>query len=139
MSDLFKINVVYSTSHWVVPKFVISILIILGILVVIVEGMARKKKGESFFVKPQRLLIQNYDKLKFWGTLVLFILYILSMEIIGFLAASIIFIFLFNVLFCGTFEKKSLAISAIISVIASVGIWYVFGVVFNITLPTSMF
>ena len=139
MADLFNIKVVYSTSHWVVPKIVICIVILLGAAVLITEGIANRKNGKPFFGERIRLLQKDYYKLKFWGTLVLFILYILALDIIGFLFASIIFIFLFNVLFCGTFAKKSLLISAVISLSFSIGIWYVFGTVFNITLPTGMF
>ncbi|MEM1484107.1 tripartite tricarboxylate transporter TctB family protein [Oscillospiraceae bacterium PP1C4] len=139
MAELFKVNVVYSTSHLVVPKIIIGILIVLGSLIIITEGMARRKKGEPFFGIHVKLFIENYDKLKFWGTLVLFVSYILAMDIVGFIPASIVCIFLFNVLFCATKDKKSLLISFLISVVATIGIWYVFGVLFNVTLPSSMF
>jgi uncharacterized protein with PQ loop repeat len=58
-----------------------------------------------------------------------------SLELIGFLPASLIFVFLFNILFAGAKNKKSILVSAIISIVASVGIWYIFGYLFNITLP----
>ena len=75
------------------------------------------------------------------------------MEFIGFLPASITCIFLFNVLFTGvedlkgvavgvkekTFYKnpgfKSVANSIIISTVFAVGVWFIFGQVFQITLP----
>ena len=56
-----------------------------------------------------------------------------------FVPASIIFIFLFNVLFDlkqgEPFNFKSIAISLLISVVCSYGVWYLFFKLFNITLP----
>lgn len=76
--------------------------------------------------------------MKLFGTLVLFAAYIIAMDILGFTAASIIFVFLFNVLYAGT-KPKSLAISALIAVVASIIISIAFGVIFKITLPSGMF
>lgn len=130
-------QVVYSTSHWFVPKVIIVVVIILGLAIIITEGLTRKKEGKPFFVKGNPILGKGYNKLKFWGTIVLFILYVMSMEWFGFLPASLVFIFLFNVLFCASKKPKSLITSAIISVTASVCMWYVFGMVFNISLPVA--
>jgi hypothetical protein len=135
MADLFKIKIVYSSSHLIFPKIVIGILIILGLIMFIQALAENKKQGKSFNFKGKKFFVENYDKLKFWGALVLFILYILSLELIGFLPASLIFVFLFNILFAGAKNKKSILVSAIISIVASVGIWYIFGYLFNITLP----
>ena len=139
MADLFKIKVVFSTSHWIMPKIIICVLIVLGAIIIITEGLARKKRNEPFFGHKVKIFIDNYDKVKFWGSLILFILFILSMDIIGFLPASLIFVFLFNVLFCATKERKSIITSAAISIVTSVAIWYIFGVIFNVTLPTAIF
>lgn len=97
--------------------------------------------------------MKNADYLRLFGTLILFALYTLLMPIMGFLAASILFVFLFNVLYCGVNQLKeacvavkthqvkgskavkSLVISLCISVVASLIIWLVFGVIFKITLP----
>lgn len=95
----------------------------------------------------------NWDKLRLLGTVVLIVLYIYAMEWLGFLAASIIVVFLLNVLYNGVGQLreipgafkagtlfsskafKSLLLSLTISVTASFVIWYLFGSVFKITLP----
>ncbi|MDF2614241.1 MAG: conserved rane protein of unknown function [Clostridia bacterium] len=135
MAELFKINVIYSTSHLVVPKIVTGILIILGLIILVQEFMKKKKEGTTFSFKDKKFFEENYDKIKFWGSLVLFVLYIALLDILGFLISGLIFVFLFNVLFAGTKNIKSIMVSGIISIVSSVSIWYVFGTLFNITLP----
>ena len=69
--------------------------------------------------------------------MILFIGYIACLNVIGFTITSIIFVFLFNVLYAGT-APKSLLISILIAVISSVVIAVMFGVIFNITLPSGI-
>jgi uncharacterized protein with PQ loop repeat len=38
-------------------------------------------------------------------------------------------------LFCATKNKRSIFISALISALSSVGIWFIFGILFKISLP----
>lgn len=130
------INVVYSTEHWIMPIIVMGILAVLLIAIIVTEGRARVQAGKPFFAKPGRFFKENYDKLKLFGTLVLFAAYIFCLDIIGFTVTSLIFVFLFNVLYTG-FGKKELIMSAVISVIAVLLISVMFGVVFNITLPSG--
>jgi hypothetical protein len=113
-----------------------------------------KKEGRPIFnVKGYRFFVENWDKFRLLGTLILLVAYFPAMELIGFLPASILFVFLFNVLFCGVKQLasipvafktrkfwsnpdfKSLLISLIISVVSSVLVWFIFGQVFKITLP----
>ena len=114
-----------------------AIIAVLLIAIIVTEGTARVKAGGSFFVKPGRFFIEGSDHIKLWGTLVLFIAYIFCLDIIGFTVTSIIFVFLFNVLYAGT-EKKSLILSVVLAVVSSVVISVLFGVVFNITLPDGI-
>lgn len=131
------IQVVYSTQHWIVPKIVMAVLAVLLVAIIVTEGMARVKEGGSFFTKPGRFFIEGCDYVKLFGTLVLFIAYILCLDIIGFTVTSIIFVFLFNVLYAGT-SKKSLILSAVLAVVGSLVIAVLFGIVFNITLPSGI-
>ena len=136
MADLFKVKIIHSQSHLVFPKIVIGILIILSIVLIIQALIKAKKENRPFInIKNKKFFEENYDKIKFWGSIILFILYIMSLEILGFLFGSIIFITLFNVLYAGTKNKKSLFFSVLISVIASFILWFLFGYVFNVTLP----
>jgi len=130
----------YSTSHLFFPRIIITLLIVLGLIIVIpklVAALRAKGAGAASGETKQRwhFFAENYDKLKFWGTPALLILYVLALDMIHFVPASLIFIFLFNALFCGTREKKSLLISALISVVATMTVYLVFGVLFHVTLP----
>ena len=70
-----RINVEYSTQHWIFPIITIGILVILGVLLIALEGRARIKAGKGFFVKPGRFFVEHYDKFKFWGTIALMVVY----------------------------------------------------------------
>lgn len=131
------IQVVYSTEHWIVPIITMGVLVVLLAAIILTEGRARVQEGKPFFRKPGSFFIENYDKMKLWGTLILFAGYIFALNIVGFTVTSLVFVFLFNVLYTGT-SKKALIGSAIIAVVASLLISVMFGIVFNITLPSGM-
>ena len=46
------INVEYSTQHWIFPIITIGILVILGVLLIALEGRARIKAGKGFLSSP---------------------------------------------------------------------------------------
>ncbi len=131
------IQVVYSTEHWIVPIITMGVLVVLLAAIILTEGLARVQEGKPFFQKPGRFFLESYDKMKLWGTLLLFAGYIFALDVIGFTVTSLIFVFLFNVLYTGT-SKKALIGSAVIAVVASLLISVMFGIVFNITLPSGM-
>lgn len=136
-----RINVVYSTQHWIFPTITIGILVILGVILIAVEGRARLKAGKGFFAKPGRFFEENYDKVKFWGCLVLMFVYFFFLDKIGFTIWSIICLFLFNTLFANKEQMKNPKYhitSLIISVVACVVISLVFGTLFAITLPSGI-
>ena len=151
---MIKINYIPSKSHWLVPPIIMGILIILLVIMVIERYFETKKSGKPFInLSGYRFFKENWDKLRLIGGFLLFVIYIKAMDFIGFLPASIICIFLFNVLFTGikdlkgavigmkekTFYKnsefKSVINSVIISTVFAVGVWFIFGQVFQITLP----
>ena len=136
-----RINVVYSTQHWIFPIITIGILVLLGALLIVLEGRARIKAGKGFFVKPGRFFAENYDKIKFWGCIVLMFVYFFFLDKVGFTIWSIICLFLFNTLFANKKQLKNpryhLA-SLIISVVACVIISILFGTLFAITLPSGI-
>lgn len=132
------VNVVYSTEHWIVPRIIICILCVLFAAIIITEGRARTAKGEAFFALSEKFFKENPDFIKLFGTLVLFVGYIMTLDILGFTLTSMIFVFLFNILYAGT-SPKSIAVSLFIAIAASLIISVAFGVFFNITLPSGMF
>ena len=136
-----QINVVYSTQHWIFPTITIGILVILGVLLIVLEGRARVKAGKGFFAKPGRFFEENYDKVKFWGCLALMFVYFFFLDKIGFTIWSIVCLFLFNTLFANKQQMKNPRYhitSLIISVVACVVISLVFGTLFAITLPSGL-
>ena len=135
------INVVYSTQHWIFPTITIGILVILGVLLIVLEGRARVKAGKGFFAKPGRFFEENYDKVKFWGCLALMFVYFFFLDKIGFTIWSIVCLFLFTTLFANKQQMKNPRYhitSLIISVVACVVISLVFGTLFAITLPSGL-
>ncbi len=131
------INVVYSTEHWIVPRIVMGVLVVLLLAIIITEGRARVSEGGSFLAKPGGFFIDGYDKVKLWGTLILFAGYIFVIDKVGFTVTSMIFVLLFNLLYAGL-GKKQVLVSVIIAIVAPLIISIMFGVVFNITLPKGM-
>lgn len=151
---MLHIRYIPSTSHWLFPPIIMGILVFLMVIMLIQRAFKCKKQGKPFFnFKNYHFFAANWDKVRLPGSLVLLLLYIPSMNLLGFLPASILFIFLFNVLFVGVEQLasipvafktrkfwsnpdfKSLLISLIISVVGSTLIWFLFGQVFKITLP----
>ena len=121
-----RINVEYSTQHWIFPIITIGILVILGVLLIALEGRARIKAGKGFFVKPGRFFVEHYFFL---------------LDKLGFTFWSIICLFLFNTLFANKAQLKNPRYhitSLIISVVACLIISVVFGTAFAITLPSGL-
>ncbi len=136
-----RLNIVYSTQHWIMPNILIAILIGLGAFIFITEGMGRMKKGGSFLPKfGGNFFQENYNKVQFWGCIALIAAYFFCLPIIGFTFGSIIFLTLLNTLFAGMDRIKNVRYhinSVLISTIAVVLISVMFGTIFAITLPSG--
>ena len=138
-----------STSHWLFPPIIIGILIILLVIILIMRIITCIREGTSFFPKMTIPFFEKGgDKLKLFGTIILFLIYIFAMQLIGFLTASILLMFLYGLLYTRFDEKKtesggfsrtavirSILISFANSVATSVLIWFLFARVLRITLP----
>lgn len=141
MAELLRIHVVHSTQHKIFPTITIWILVILGIIILLVEGRAKAKAGKPLFTKPKSIFVENYDKLKFWGCIALMVAYFSLLDVIGFTVTSILFVYLFNTLFGGLDRlknKKYHLNSIIISLVSVISISLLFGTVFDITLPDGI-
>ena len=131
-----KLKIINSTSHWVMPRIVMGILVVLLVIIGIQRLIHCRKTGTPFIqLKNYRFFRPGWDKVKLLGGILTFVAYIYLMEFLTFLPASIISIFIFNVLFDNERTKKSMITSGVISVGFSIFIWLVFGVLFRITLP----
>lgn len=140
----------FSNMHLFFPRVIACILAILGIAIIVQRVLKCKKDGTPFInLKGYRFFKADYDKIKLWGSVILFAAYIACLEPLGFLWASMIFVFLFNVLFAESInlkalfgkekapvvDVKNLLTSVAIAVISSTLIWFLFYKIFNITLP----
>lgn len=135
MPDL-KLKIIHSQSHTIFPKIVFYILILL-LLIMLIQAMMKAKKENKPLLnfKDKKFFVENPDKVKLFGTLVLLIVYVVSMKLIGFIPSSIISLTLFNLLYAAKRDKKEIRNSIGISIIETMLIWVVFGYMFNITLP----
>lgn len=141
MAEFFRINVVYSTQHRIFPLITISILVLLGAIILVIEGRQKIAAGKALFSSPKPIFAKNYDKLKFWGCIALMIFYFLLLDVIGFTVTSIVFVYLFNTLFGGLDRIKNVKyhiVSIVVSFISVVIISILFGTIFDITLPDGI-
>lgn len=135
MLDKFlNLQIKFSESHRVGPRIIIWVLAITGSWIII-SYLMRLKRDNKKIEFNFKFFKENYDKIKFYGTLVLLFGYVYSLNLLGFLLATIIFMFVSTLFFFGSFKPKTLLISAISSLVTSFSVWYVFGTIFNITLP----
>ena len=131
-----KLKIINSTSHWVMPRIVMGILVVLLVIIGIQRLIHCRKTGTPFIqLKNYRFFRPGWDKVKLLGGILTFVAYIYQMEFLTCLPASIISTSIFNVLFDNERTKKSMITSGVISVGFSVFIWLIFGVLFRITLP----
>lgn len=131
-----KIPIVYSKSHEVFPRITIGILIVLGLIILIQYLIKMRHMNTKLFsLKNKQFFEKDYDKFKLFGTILLLFAFILLLEPLGFVIAGIIFMSLFNILFAGKYTKKDLLISTSLAIIETMSVWFVFGYLFEITLP----
>lgn len=132
----FKLKIIHSQSQNVFPKIVFYILILLLVVMLIQAVMKAKKENRPLFnFKDKKFFVENPDKVKLFGTLILLIVYVVSMKLIGFIPSSILSLTLFNLLYAAKRDKKEIRNSIGISIVETMLIWVVFGYMFNITLP----
>ena len=135
MSDLFRIKVVYSTSHLLFPKIIITVLAILAVILLIQRIVDTKKNNKPFFNKDFKFFNEDCDKMKLAGSAILLVTYCVAMNYIGFVVASIIFISLFHILYAEKRTLKRIMVSIGISVVETLLVWYVFANLLYVTLP----
>ena len=133
LKDLLTLEIKFSESHLFFPKVIFTILIILGIGIIIENLHKRRREQKTGF--NFKFFIDNYDKVKFFGTIAALIFYVLLLEKLGFIIATLIFMFIATILFEGNLKGRTLAISAVSSVATTLISWYFFAHLINITLP----
>lgn len=136
-----RINVEYSTQHWIFPIITIGILVILGVLLIALEGRAPDQGGQGLFCQARPLLRGTLRQVQILGYVALMVVYFFLLDKLGFTFWSIICLFLFNTLFANKAQLKNPRYhitSLIISVVACLIISVLFGTAFAITLPSGL-
>lgn len=141
--SIFAVSIDFSTSHMFFPKLMFWFLLFLLLLIFVFYGIPKIKRilrGEEKI----RFSVQQMDKLRFFGTLVLTVIYFLLMQYVGqffpntgmgFLLVSMPFIFLLSLLYSHGLSRSKFVVIAI-NAIAAPGIaWYLLAKIFNISLP----
>ncbi|PIE35753.1 tripartite tricarboxylate transporter [candidate division KSB3 bacterium] len=141
--SFFQISIDFNESHTFFPMIILWILLILLAIITIVYGIPffrdirSGKRNPSFFV-------EQFDKLRLFGTLILAIVYFILMDAVGmlfpnmgfgFLFVSIPFMFVLSLLYAHNIDRKKLLVIGINSILAPCIAWYILGNLFNISLP----
>lgn len=143
INSLLSIKINFAESHTFFPTIIMWLLLFLLLAIVLVRGIPflrdlRQGKGKI------SILAENFDKIRFWGTILFTILYFLSMDYVGsifpnmgfgFLIMSMPFMFTLSLLYVHNFKRKKIIVISLNSIIAPSIAWYVLGNLFNISLP----
>jgi putative tricarboxylic transport membrane protein len=134
MKELLTIDIKYDEYHIIFPRIIMGILVLLLVLMLI-NYLIKRVREKDLIKSKFKFFEENFDKLKFFGTIGLIVVYVFFLEIVGFIASSIVFMFLLTILLRGNFQRNTIVISLINSVTTSVLVWFFFGYLFDITLP----
>lgn len=142
-SDLFTVNIDFAQSHLFFPKIIHWVLAIqLVLIAVFVVRPYLRKVGAGTRQLP--FTEGHFDLFRFFGTILLTILYFVSMDYVGqlfpntglgFLLMSIPYMFLLSVLYVHHRDRRHLVMITINAVAAPLIAWYVLARLFSITLP----
>lgn len=133
----------FSQSHLFFPRIIQGILLGLGVLIgvrALLSLMRSPKTDKTAYAFFQK----NYDKLRFYGTLSLTVIYFLAMDFVGsffpnrglgFLLMSTPFMLSLSFLYARDLNQKKTIEIVINSLIMPGIVWFLLTTVFNVTLP----
>lgn len=143
ISDIFTVSIVFEQSHLFFPRIIQWLLLIQLLLIAVFVGRPFLREV-SAGTKSLPFTAGHFDRLRFFGTIVLTILYFVSMQYVGeffpntglgFLIMSIPYMFLLSLLYLHHRDRRHLVVITINAVVAPVIAWYVLARLFAITLP----
>lgn len=144
LTSWFKVSIDFKQSHLFFPTIIVWILLILGGAILIVYGIPFVRDVKSGKRKKTAMFVENFDHLRFWGTLALMIFYVMAMKHVGelfpnmgfgFLFATIPFMFVLSLLYVHEIDRRKIALITINSLLVPGISWYVLGNLFNLSLP----
>lgn len=139
MDGLTRVSIDFETSHLVFPTIIGTVLLLLGAAIVATRW--RRFAGAAGYWSG---IFAAMDKLRFFGTIVLTLVYFLLMVPVGdfwpntgmgFLLCSIPYVALCGLLFLRERTRPALAVLGIVSIVSPLLVWWVFAYVFFLTLP----
>ncbi len=139
MLSLLDVTVDFDRSHLIFPILVSVVLVLLGSAILLTR---RADITAALSATPR--WPYGIDKKRFFGTIVLVIVYFLAMERIGraipnqgfgFLFASIPFVLAISLLYMHGFPRRRVVIATLNAVIAPLVVWFILSTLFNISLP----
>lgn len=142
-SSFFAVAIDFDKSHMFFPTIIMYVLLMLLLLIILLYGIPFIRsvlKGK----KKIAFSAEQFDKLRFFGTILLTIGYFLSMEYVGrlfpnmgygFLLMSMPFMLLLSLLYVHNLNLKKFIVIGVNALAAPSIAWYVLANMFNITLP----
>lgn len=139
MQDLTRVTVDFETSHLIFPTLVAIVLAILGVAIIVSNRREIATAGAHW-----RGVLSRMDKLRFFGTIALTVLYFSLMVPVGdfwpntglgFLICSIPYVFLTGILFMHERPLRAVVPVAVTAVIGPSFVWWLFTDLFFLTLP----
>lgn len=139
MADLLEVTIDFDRSHLIFPTLIGVILLLLGLTILITRRHAILRSGAMWSATFAQM-----DKPRFFGTIVLTIVYFLLMVPIGdlwpntglgFLICSIPFVAATGLLYMHDRGPRKMLPMLIVAVAAPTIVWWLFTYVFALTLP----
>lgn len=134
-----NIQIDFATSHLVFPTVIGVILGVLGLAIVIRERRSIATSGAYW-----RDTLSRMDRMRFFGALVLTLVYFTLMVPVGniwpntgygFLFCSIPFVFLSGLLFMHDRSLRAIAPLAVVALVGPIFVWWLFTYPLFLTLP----
>ncbi|MCG7599188.1 tripartite tricarboxylate transporter TctB family protein [Halomonas sp. McH1-25] len=141
--SLFEVSIAFEESHLFFPRIVSWVLV--GLLAIIL--LSKSNRIAPALRRAGQAVTQGgdgFDRKRFFGTILLIVIYFYMMAVVGdifpntgfgFLFVSIPFIFLLSMLYVEHSTRKNILIIAVTAAIAPTLAWYVLSQLFRITLP----
>lgn len=139
MGDLTRVSIDFDTSHLIFPALIGTVLALLGLAILITRRQAILASGDYWAGVLARI-----DTGRFFGTIVLTVVYFMAMVPVGnvwpntglgFLICSIPYVFLTGILFLHDRGWRDIWPVAIMAAVAPTLVWWLFTELFFLTLP----
>ncbi|NLQ17351.1 tripartite tricarboxylate transporter [Marinomonas sp. M1K-6] len=139
--SLNSVSIDFDLSHQFFPRIIITLLVVLGGVIVLANFRSVMQAIRS---GRYQFFVRNADFFRLLVTLVLIPAYFWSMDAIGgvlpnmglgFLLASIPFVFLMSILYCHERTRRNVTIIVINAVVAPTFVWGVLYHLFLVSMP----